>query len=139
MSFDVLADVNWLAVIVATVAYFALGGLWYAEGVFGRAWFRASGIAVPENGPTAAFYVIPLITCFAITLATAMLAEATGSDTVGNGIVLGLVLGVGIALALTVLGGAFDNRPEPVTFIAIYSGYHIAGLLVIGVILGAWN
>jgi hypothetical protein len=58
---------------------------------------------------------------------------------VGNGIVLGLVLGVGIALALTVLGGAFDDRPEPVTFIAIYSGYHVAGLLLIGVILSAWN
>lgn len=36
MSFDVLGDVNWLAVIVAAAAYFALGGLWYGQPVFGR-------------------------------------------------------------------------------------------------------
>ena len=139
MSLEVIGDLNWLAVLVATVAYFALGGLWYAEPVFGRAWFRSSGIEVPEEGPSASFYVIPLVTCFLVTLATAMLAEATGSDTLGGGLVLGLVLGVGIALALTVLAGAFDTRPEPVTYIAIYSGYHVVGLLVIGAILGAWS
>ncbi|HSI81674.1 MAG TPA: DUF1761 domain-containing protein [Solirubrobacterales bacterium] len=138
MSFDVLGDLNWLAVIAATVAYFALGGLWYAEPLFGRAWFRASGIEVPESGPTASFYVIPLLTCFVATVATAMLTEATGTDAVGSGVVLGLVVGVGIGLALTVLGGAFDNRPEPATYIAIYGGYHVVGLVFVGAILGAW-
>jgi hypothetical protein len=40
MSFDVLGDLNWLAVIVATVAYFALGAIWYAPAVFGNLWMR---------------------------------------------------------------------------------------------------
>lgn len=35
MSFDVLGDLNWLAVVVAAIAYFALGALWYAPPVFG--------------------------------------------------------------------------------------------------------
>ena len=40
MSLTVLGDLNWLAVIVATIAYFALGAVWYAEFAFGRAWQR---------------------------------------------------------------------------------------------------
>ena len=31
MSFDVLDDLNWLAVVVATAIYFGLAGLWFAE------------------------------------------------------------------------------------------------------------
>ncbi len=43
MSLSVLGDLNWLAVLVATIAYFALGALWYAEFAFGKAWQRAVG------------------------------------------------------------------------------------------------
>ena len=43
MSVD-LASINWLAVIVATVIYFALGAVWFApQTPIGRAWVSASG------------------------------------------------------------------------------------------------
>jgi hypothetical protein len=47
---DVLSDLNWLAVIVAAIAYFAIGALWYAPPVFGRIWMTAGGMAMPEAG-----------------------------------------------------------------------------------------
>jgi hypothetical protein len=37
-----LAPVNWLAVIVAALATFFLGGLWY-QALFGRLWVRLHG------------------------------------------------------------------------------------------------
>lgn len=37
MSLDTLGDLNWLAVVAATLAYFALGAVWYAPPIFGRA------------------------------------------------------------------------------------------------------
>jgi hypothetical protein len=58
MTFDVLGDLNWLAVIVATLAFFALGAAWYAPKVFGDVWMRAGGIQAPEQ-PQAAFYIVP--------------------------------------------------------------------------------
>ena len=140
MSFDVLGDLNWLAVIVAAVAYFALGGLWYAQAVFGKAWQRASGITVPDGQrPGAAFYIIPLITCFLSTLATAMIAASTGSSTVGDAIVLGLVVGVGYALALALLDAAFSNRPQPGAYFAISGGYHLVGLVGVALIVTLWD
>ena len=35
-------DLNWLAILVAAVSAFALGGLWY--GVFKNAWCREMGM-----------------------------------------------------------------------------------------------
>ncbi|MGH2554224.1 MAG: DUF1761 domain-containing protein [Actinomycetota bacterium] len=140
MSFDVLGDLNWLAVIVATVAYFAPGGLWFASPVFGRPWIRASGIQMPEGAPGTAFYVGPFATCLVATIATAMLVEATGSDTLGEGIVLGLVLGIGLALTTLFVTGIFDpKKPEPMVWFAITGGYHLIGLLIAGGTLATWT
>lgn len=89
-----LGELNWLAVIVATVVYFALGALWYAPPVFGNAWMRAAGTVMQEGErPGPAIYFTPLIGYFIAVIATAMLAAATGSTTLSQGIVLGLVVG----------------------------------------------
>ena len=37
-----LSGLNWLAILVATVAAFVLGGLWYGP-LFGKAWMAALG------------------------------------------------------------------------------------------------
>ena len=35
--------VNYLAVLVAGIVYFALGAVWYARPVFGKAWMEGVG------------------------------------------------------------------------------------------------
>jgi hypothetical protein len=141
MSFDVLGDMNWLAVIVATLAYFILGGIWYAQPILGKAWTRATGYEVGGQRPGPAIYAAPLATCFLSTVATGMLAEATGSTTLGQGILLGLVVGVGFAVSLSALGIIFDpiRKPHPATFFVINSAYHLVGLMFAAVIVSTWT
>lgn len=141
MTLSVLGDLNWLAVIVATIAYFALGALWYAEFAFGRAWQRSAGwdLNPPENAG-AGIYVVPLATCFLATLATAMIGAASGTDNIMEGVLLGLVVGVGVALPVMFVTGMFDmTKPAPTTFMAIGAGYHIVGLVFAGAVLGLWR
>ncbi|MFI6094100.1 DUF1761 domain-containing protein [Lentzea sp. NPDC051213] len=141
MSFSVLGDLNWLAVIVATIVYFGLGGLWYAEFLFGKAWQKAMGWDgnAPE-GAGAGIYVVPLATCFVATLATAMLAAASGTDTVGEGIVLAIVVGIGLSAAILAVTGMFDStKPAAMTSVAISAGYHFVGLLLASIILAVWR
>ena len=72
-------------------------------------WQHAAGAELPEGTrPGNAYYVGPLATCLLSTVATAMLAVATGTDTVGEAVVLGLVVGVGLAAAVAFVGGVFD-------------------------------
>lgn len=141
MSFDLLGELNWLAVIVATVVYFALGAAWYTAPVISKAWMRATGIQVPERGqgPGPGIYAVPLATAFVASVATGMLAQATGSQTFGEGIVLGLVVGVGYALTLTAVQETFGMRPQPGVAFLINGGYQFLGLLIVAVILSVWT
>ncbi|MFN2387995.1 MAG: DUF1761 domain-containing protein [Actinomycetota bacterium] len=141
MSLDVLGELNWLAVIVATIAFFMLGAVWYAQPVFGRTWQRASGVeATAGERLGIAFYLGPLATCFLSTLATAILARATGADSFDEAIVLALVVGIGYAAAVAFVGGIFDpHKPEPKVWFAIFAGYQVVGLLLAATILALWD
>ena len=142
MSFDFLGQLNWLAVIVGAVIYFALGALWYSPMLFARPWQRSIGWdperTPPEMKPTT--YVVPFLAYLVMAVAVGMIAAAAGSDTVADGIVLGLVLGVGLSLMHTLVDATFDpNKPQPWTWFAINGSYHALGLLIVAVIVSAWR
>jgi hypothetical protein len=141
MKFGVLGDLNWLAVIVSGLAYYALGAVWFTPATFGKAWQRSIGWEMSaEQRPGASFYIGPLITCLIAAIALGMLAEATGSDTFGEGLVLGLVAGLGIAGTVLFVTGVFDpKKPEPMTWVAISGGYHLVGMVIASIILSVWT
>ena len=69
-----------------------------------------------------------------------LLAAATGTDTIGDGVVLGLVAGVGLLLMHTMVDATFDpNKPEPWTWFAINGSYHVLGVLIVSVLVAAWR
>ncbi|MGQ0839864.1 DUF1761 domain-containing protein [Actinokineospora sp.] len=141
MSLSVLADLNWLAVLVAAVAFFALGGLWYSNALFGKAWTEAVGWEPVEGEkPPVTLYLMPLITCIVSAVAIAVLARATGTDSLAEAIVLGLVTGVGLAAMALLVTGFFDPRkPKPMVWVAITSGYHVVGFVIVAVIVALWT
>ena len=142
MSLDVIGQVNWLAVVVGAIVYFVIGAAWFTPVVLGRPWQRSIGWDPSREPPrmTPARVVPPLVAFLVAAGATGWLAVATGSDTLTEGVILGLVVGVGYAAATTAVDAAFDpNRPEPWTWFAITSGYHVLGLLIVGVLVAAWR
>jgi hypothetical protein len=140
MSFDVLGDVNWLAILVGALVWFILGALWYGP-LFSKAWIAASGVDPTAEGqrPSAGIYVFPLLADLVATVALAMLAEATGSTTLGHGIILGLVVGVGFAVTLFAVEAVFGNRPKPGTWFAITAAYSLIGIVIASVIVTVWD
>ncbi|MBC6447347.1 DUF1761 domain-containing protein [Actinokineospora xionganensis] len=140
MSFSILTDLDWLAVLVATVAFFALGGLWYSTLLFGKIWSRAVGLDMAgDEKPPVTIYLMPLLTCFVSSLALAMLANATGTDTVGEALALGVVAGLGLAAMALLVTGFFDpKKPQPMTWVAVTAGYHLLGLIVVSLIVALW-
>ena len=145
MTFDALGDVNWPAVVVAGVAYFILGGIWYAPPVLGKPWMRATGMT-PEQaggeggGPGPAIFVAPLLGYLVSAIATAMLAEATGTDSISEGLTLGLVVGLGYAAVFAAVTATFSvSWPKPWTWFWITASYNLLGLLITGAILGAMS
>jgi hypothetical protein len=68
-----------------------------------------------------------------------MLSEATGSNSLAEGLVLGLVVAVGIACAVLVVTGPLDpQRPRLVVWFAITGGYHVIGLVTTALLIAVW-
>ena len=62
----------------------------------------AGGITTEQagEGPGGAIYAVPLIGSLLSAIAIGMLAAATGTDTLGEGLVLGVVMAIGFALSI---------------------------------------
>jgi hypothetical protein len=142
MTLD-LSAINWLAVFVATVIYFALGAVWFAPATpIGRAWVSASGYQSPTSGASSSnlFYIVPAATTFVMVVATALIAGATGTDTLTEGVVLGLLIGIGYAAMIVLTTAAFEfSKPRQWTWGVIDASYHVLGLLITAVMLALWR
>ncbi len=139
MSID-LGGVNWLAVVIGTVVYFLLGAVWFApQTPIGRAWMKAAAYESPTSGTmsTNLFYAIPIVTCLVMVTTLALLAAALGVEGLGEGLTLGLVVGIGFALPLLITTAAFEfQKPQPFTWGLIDASYHVVGLVIAGAIIG---
>jgi hypothetical protein len=142
MTFDTLGQLNWLAVIVGAVIYFALGAAWYSPALFAKPWQKAIGwdpTQQPEPQVNPLTYAVPGAAYLVMAVTTGMIAKATGSDTLTDGIVLGLITGVGYALAFSLVAAFFTpNSPQPMVVFAITGAYNLIGFLILAIIVSAW-
>ncbi|MGH2428545.1 MAG: DUF1761 domain-containing protein [Candidatus Limnocylindria bacterium] len=142
MSFDVLGELNWLAVIVGALIYFALGALWYSPILLGRQWQRSIGWdpekAPPEMNPLT--YVVPLLAYLVMAVAIGLLAASTGTDEIGEGVTLGVVVAIGLSLMHTLVDATFDpNKPHPWVWFWINGTYHAIGLMIVAIVVSIWR
>jgi hypothetical protein len=141
VSFDVLGEINWVAVVIAGLIYFAIGAVWYSPLLFAARWQRSIGWDSQRPPPEMSVmtYVVPLIAYLVMATAVAIIARATESDTFAEGIILGVVVGIGLSLMHTLVDATFDpNKPEPWVWFAINGTYHALGLIIVAVIVSIW-
>lgn len=129
---------NHLAVFVATLAAFFLGGLWYAPGVFGRAWMRECGFTeelLKRQGGMARIFAVSFVLEYAMAYNLAAFIGAKASF--GFAVFAGAAAGVGwVALAFGVTY-LFERRS--LRLFLINAGYHAVAFTAMGAILGAWR
>jgi uncharacterized membrane protein YkvI len=140
MTLD-LGAINWLAVLVGAAIYFVLGAVWYSPVLFARPWQAAIGWdesrPQPQTNPLT--YAIPAVLYLIAAVATALLAAATATDTLVEGVVLGLITGVGFALPMVGVEATFDpNKPKPIPWFAITTAYHLIGFVILAVVIAIW-
>jgi hypothetical protein len=124
-----------LAVLVASVAGFVLGGLWYGP-LFGKAWMAEVGFT--EEALTQGFSPVRMYgTAFvAGAIGAYALAWILGPDASPvSGATTGLALGATIAATSFATNYAFERKS--VTLLLINGGYHVAQFGVMGAVLGA--
>lgn len=131
-------DVNWLAVLAATVAHQALGALWYGV-VFRDTWLRAMGMTPEEirteapGGEMAYGAVASLLSALALALVLTLAPDPDMAD----GIVAGVVAGIGFVAAATFMNGVYEQKAPVLSL--LFGAYYSVGLAAMGAILGAWR
>ena len=129
-----MADISILAVLVATVASFILGGLWYSSVLFGKIWMREAGLSEETRCGRPAAKL--LATTFMLALAsTVLLAFILGPKPgMVHGAIAGLMIGIG--WVSTSIGTNYLFEGKSGTYFAITAGYHITRFFITGLILG---
>ena len=130
-------DINWLAVIVAAVATFVLGGVWYGP-LFGKIWRAADGRPDPEPSEAKHPAFVYGLSFVLMLIAAAVLAIALGPDpNVSRSVVVGLVVGVGWVATSFGVNYLFASRR--LALFAVDGGYNVVLFALMGLIIGVFG
>ncbi|MFC5407429.1 DUF1761 domain-containing protein [Cohnella soli] len=129
-----LADINYWAVLAATVMTMVLGFLWYSPVLFAKPWMKEIGLKAENmSGGGAATYVLTALTAIIGTWVLAALLTLT-DGTVGSGVCVGLLVGVAITVKIG-MNYLFEGRSLKLFLITV--SYHLVTFVLAGLILGA--
>lgn len=136
MILDLLDELNWLAVVVAGLAFFILGSIWYSNALFGEKYRAAIGQADADvvNVPA---IVANLIGWLIAAIALGLVSEAVGADSVLDGIVLGVVVAFGFIGTNRIVGLMYEGRNT--ALMRVNAPYNLIGYALMGVILAIWD
>jgi hypothetical protein len=126
-----LENLNLLGAVVAAIAAMVIGAVWYSPLLFARRWQELIGRTDEELGSAAPAMVIAglMFVLLGIGLAWVMPNDAS----VGIGLMWGFLGFWGFALPVTIVNSVFERRSW--SLVAIYLGYILLAMLVMGAII----
>jgi hypothetical protein len=138
--------INWLAVLVAGISSFVVGGIWYSPGLFGKAWMRENNLIEDDIkkgnkgkifGFTAIFSLI-MAANLAMFLAVPSTCppECAATPDITWGAIAGFLAGIWTFCAIAI-HSLFELKSWRLIF--INGGYSVVALTLMGAIIGLWR
>lgn len=136
-----ILGVNFLAVLLAGAAAWAVGAVWY--GVLGKAWIAALGttreaLMGPSGRPSAGPFILSFIAdcLMALTIGLVMGAVSGGHSRIPVGMAVALILWFGCVFTTISVNNAYAKRDPRLTFID--AGHWLFAMLAAGAVMGAF-
>ena len=132
-----MPEVNYFAVIAASVATFALGGLWYSPALFGKAWQREAGVSEEQMKDA------NMVKIFGLTFVLSLIAAWVFALFLGPRPPMALGLGAGFSAGLCWVAASFGINylfeRRSLKLWLINGGYHTLQFTIVGLILALWH
>ncbi|MFZ5971441.1 MAG: DUF1761 domain-containing protein [Bacteroidota bacterium] len=130
-------QLNYLAISVAALSTFLIGGLWYSPAVFGKAWMRENGFKEEDlkNSNMVKIFGGAFVLALISAVNLAMFMGPENDPTMGA--LWGFLAGAG--WVATFVGTHYLFERKSFTLFLINAGYSIVALTIMGVILAAWK
>jgi uncharacterized protein DUF1761 len=126
---------NYLAVLLAAVSAFVVGGLWYK--IFAGPWKRANSFTEePTAGNPAKIFGISFLLSLVMSLNLAKFLDSPNT-TPAWGAIAGFLAGFGWCFMGIGIISLFERKPW--TYVLVNGGYLTVALTVMGLVLGAWR
>jgi len=130
-------NLNWLAIVVAAVSAFILGGLWYSPLMFAKRWMKETGITEESTKNTNMIKIFGLSFILSL-VASFFLAMFIGANAgAAFGSLAGFMAGVG--WVFTFMGIIYLFEAKTMAHFLINSLYSVASLTLMGFIIGIWQ
>jgi hypothetical protein len=136
-----MVHVNYLAVLVAAVAAFILGWLWYSPLLFFQTWMRLRGMdpaaAMAGAKMPSGKLVTEFLRCVILAYVIARFVTMLGIGSWLGAVHFGLILWIGFPVVLLSGSVLWENVPWKVA--AIHAGDWLVKMLVIPIIVSLWR
>jgi hypothetical protein len=133
-------EINYWAVLLATLSSMVVGSIWYSMKVFGKRWAQLAKVDMDRGGSA----VIPILVTLIVSFLTAwILAGSTylAWEFYGGGYLLaalgtGVILWAGFTAARFITHDAFEGRPTSLTVLNI--AHELVTIVIMAIIIGVW-
>ena len=143
--------VNYLAVLVAAIVIFVLGGLWYSPVLFVKKWVALQGKTEEQMRAEAASANMPLL--YTSAFVTALITSLVMAHLLGHfaaavdpsvmqlnaahGAMFGFVCWLGFAAPTSYATAIFSGQPKQLWL--INTSYNLVSFMLAGLILAVWR
>ena len=133
-------EINWLAVLVGSLAYFFLGALWYSKLLFASRWI--SYCKIDMNNPEAkkgvgGIMLSSFVLMFITSVGLAILRDRLDLTGWMSGFKVGALTGICFGACSISVSYLYEKRPMGLHF--INNGYTILGNILSAIIIFSWN
>ncbi|MDF1478539.1 DUF1761 domain-containing protein [Leifsonia sp. H3M29-4] len=136
-----LPEINYIAVLLASLSSMVVGSIWYTPKVFGNRWMKLSGVtpsgdAKDAIAPIVVTLIVSFITAWVLAGAAFIAYAFYGGSFLVNALVTAVILWAGFTAARFITHDAFDKRPAALTVLNI--AHELVTVLVMALIIGVW-
>jgi hypothetical protein len=135
-----MSSINWLAVLVAGLSAFVIGGIWYSPGLFGNAWMKESALTEEQIRVGNKGKIFGFTALFSLIMAANLGMFLVDSSEIKTdltwGVTAGFLAGIWTFCAIAI-HSLFELKSW--RYILINGGYSIVSLTLMGAIIGLWR
>jgi len=131
------SSINWLAIVVAAVSAFMVGGIWYSKALFGNVWMTGSNLTMEQVQAGNKGKIFGFTALFSLIMAVNLgMFLADAKTDLAWGTTAGFLAGIWTFSAIAI-HSLFELKSWRLIF--INGGYSIVSLTIMGAIIGAWR
>jgi len=138
MDFNqVISNLNWLAIVVAAVSTFVIGGIWYSPLLFVNGWMASNNFETEDLKKSNKLLVFGVSFILALIMALNLAMFIGTSTDLSFALMASFLTAIGWILPSMGIIALFEMKS--LKYFLINGGYIFVSFMVMGLIIGLWR